>query len=344
MSRSIIVKGVGRQKVFEPVGRCIYCGGCESKLGDEHIIPQGLGGNMILPAACCDDCGRVIGAQLEGRLLHKIKGMFAAVRLRSGYKSKRPKDRPKSLPYTVIGKDGVPRTVEVPAKKVPRHWIAFVTADSPGVIVGRGRTEPACIAMYSMYDPADFAAIARPGEQVRFSGAGEGRDFARFLAKIAHAMSVAEYGLDAFDPWLPDFILGKDDCALHYYVAGHENKAVDNNVDHSISLGTWANDGVRLGARIRLFCKHGTPDYEVAVGEFKKPCVATSGDPHFLPRTGSGKLADAMLVHDPLMIAGRHLDPLVACRNVKLNALPAARAPSALELARPVRQPGTPVS
>jgi hypothetical protein len=278
MSRSIVVRGPGRQKVFAPVERCIYCGARDCKLGEEHIIPQALGGNMILPAACCRNCESVIGAQLEGHLLHKTKGMFAPLRLRFGFKSKRPKDRPKSLPFAITRTNGVTATVEVPANEIPRYWISFVTADSPGVIVGRGRTEAALARIYTMYDPGDFAAIGQVGDQVHLSGSGNGRDLARLLAKIAHAASVAEYGLDAFDPWLCDFILGKDDCTLHYYVAGHENKTVDNNGVHSISLGTWANDGVRIGARIRLFCNHGTPDYEVAVGKFKEPHVATNGN------------------------------------------------------------------
>jgi hypothetical protein len=270
-SEKIIVMEFGRQKVFDPVGRCIYCNANDCDLGDEHIIPQALAGNMILPAACCRDCEQIVGAKLEGRLLHKTQGMFAAMRLRLEYKSRRPKDRPKSLPYTVIGTDGIPRTVKVPAKKVPRHWMAIVTETSSGIIIGRDRRESARAAVYAMYDPNDFAAIGRPGEQVQFQGANDMRDFARFLCKIAHAITVAEYGLDAFEPWLPNFILGKDDCTLHYYFAGHENKTVDNNGDHSVSLGTWANDGVRIGVRVRLFCRYGTPDYEIAVGKFKKP-------------------------------------------------------------------------
>jgi hypothetical protein len=199
--------------------------------------------------------------------------MFAALRLRLDYKSKRPKERPKSLPYTIIGADGVSRTVEVPAKKVPRHWIAFVTADSPGVIVGRKPGDGAFFSEYSMFDQKDFAALVNPGERILFSGAGEARDLARFLAKIGHATAVAEYGMDAFEAWLPNFILGKDDCALHYYVAGHENKTVDKTGDHQVTLGTWEDDGLCIGATIRLFCRYGTPDYMVAVGKFKEPTL-----------------------------------------------------------------------
>gem|GEM_PF-1646012 len=49
-------------KSYRPVGRCIYCGSPEwsagqvRKLGDEHIIPEGLGGKLLLPEASCKDC------------------------------------------------------------------------------------------------------------------------------------------------------------------------------------------------------------------------------------------------------------------------------------------------
>ena len=89
------------------------------------------------------------------------------------------------------------------------------------------------------------------------------------MAKIAHGMAVAEYGLEAFDPWLSSFILGEDNCALHYYVATHENKTVETSGDHRVSLGTWEHDASVIGATIRLFCRYGSPDYEVAVGKLK---------------------------------------------------------------------------
>ena len=65
------------------------------------------------------------------------------------------------------------------------------------------------------------------------------------------------------------FILGEDNSVFHYYVAGHENKTIDSKGEHSVTIGTWQNDGLHIGVRVRLFCKYGSPDYEVAVGKFK---------------------------------------------------------------------------
>lgn len=272
---TFIISGFGRQRVFKPVNRCIYCFVDDKKLGDEHIIPQALGGNLILPAACCRECERIIGSRLEGSLTHKVNGMFAATRLRAGFKSKRPKDRPKSIPHTIIGIDGQPRIVEIPADKVPRRWANYVTLGSPEIMVGRTRDAPWFCTLQWQFSQEDLAAILQPGESIKFEGDFQMRELARFLAKIAHAITVAEYGLDGFEPWLPDFILGKDDCSLHYLVAGRPNHLTDQHGEHKLQLGVWGNDHSAIAATIRLFCRFATPDYEVAVGRFKNRCTSS---------------------------------------------------------------------
>ena len=120
---------------------------------------------MILPEACCANCEREVGSRLEGSLTHKTKGMFAALRLRHDYKSKRPKDRPASLPYTVVGVGGTRRIIHIPAKKVPRHWVTFITGDPPGIFMGRTPIDPAPVAVYAQHVPEDFAEFVKSGER-----------------------------------------------------------------------------------------------------------------------------------------------------------------------------------
>jgi hypothetical protein len=273
LGTSTTVTGFGRQKVYPPVGRCIYCLRTNCDLGDEHIIPQALGGNMILRDASCRECETIIGAGFESRLTHKTQGMFANLRLRHDYKSKRPKDRPKKLPVTLIHHSGVKRIVNVPAKMVPRYWLTLVTAHEPGIILGTDPRAPGLGAPRWQHQEEDILAIQSwyPGYSVQLRGAGEYGDLMRLMAKIAHAMAAAEYGLEAFVPWLPDYILGKDDAYPHYYVSGRVDETVDRLGDHRISLGTWGNDGVRIGVAVRLFCCYASPVYEVAVGKFKEP-------------------------------------------------------------------------
>jgi hypothetical protein len=45
---------------YSPVGKCIYCGKVETaqhRLTDEHILPSGLGGDLLLPKSIFD--GRI---------------------------------------------------------------------------------------------------------------------------------------------------------------------------------------------------------------------------------------------------------------------------------------------
>jgi hypothetical protein len=262
--------GFGRQKVFPPVGRCIYCLATNCALGDEHIVPQALGGNMILRKASCRNCERIIGS-LEGRLTHKRTGMFATLRLRLNFKSKRPKDRPKSLPFVTVDRTGSRRSIEVPANQVPWYWFYFVTLGSPGIMVGRKPTDPNKTGVYIHYNKKDFERLSPPGGSIEFDSTYSAPDLARFLSKIAHASTVAAHGLDSFEPWLPNFILGKDTCAYHYYVAGHPSKVAHPGVDHAIEVGTWATDETKIAVEIQLFSRFRTPIYQIAVGQFKIP-------------------------------------------------------------------------
>ncbi len=49
-----------------PQGRCIYCGdphyrqANDRKLGEEHVIAEALGGNLIIEEAACQQCERRI--------------------------------------------------------------------------------------------------------------------------------------------------------------------------------------------------------------------------------------------------------------------------------------------
>src|SRR3712207_8495388 len=52
---------------YPPVGRCIYCDAeryapdSARGLAEEHIIPYGLNGDLVLPEASCRRCERITG-------------------------------------------------------------------------------------------------------------------------------------------------------------------------------------------------------------------------------------------------------------------------------------------
>src|ERR1035437_5629128 len=70
---------------YDPVGVCIYCGAMVTRLSEEHIIPQGLGGTLKLPAASCSVCADETHAY-EGRVQAR---MFGYARAQFGIRGKK---------------------------------------------------------------------------------------------------------------------------------------------------------------------------------------------------------------------------------------------------------------
>ena len=93
-ARSVAGPSLPQTKIYAPVGHCIYCGsrewspGCNRKLGDEHIVPEGLGGKLILPESSCKSCEKIT-SKFE---LEWLRSSFFAVRVQKGLgkKKKRP--------------------------------------------------------------------------------------------------------------------------------------------------------------------------------------------------------------------------------------------------------------
>ena len=92
--------------------------------------------------------------------------------------------------------------------------------------------------------------------------------FSRLLAKIAHCYAVAEYGLNNFEPLLPDLILGKPSPLGHLVGDGFLEEPPEDFL-HQIKLITMrVFEAYFLVAEIRLFANLGAPRYRVAVGRF----------------------------------------------------------------------------
>jgi hypothetical protein len=68
---------------------------------------------------------------------------------------------------------------------------------------------------------------------------------ARMLAKIAHSISVAELGVDAFEHWLPPYILGADK-ALPYLIGGATDTLEPRHKLHEITWKVAPLNGVLM--------------------------------------------------------------------------------------------------
>jgi len=261
---------IAATKTRKFVGKCIYCGAMEN-LHDEHCIPESLNGVRILDKASCGDCGRITG-RFEGGY---ARDSMLPVRTAWNMKSKRSKNkRPTEFPMRFI-KDGREKTINVP---VADHYslIPMVELGPPGACPllphARG-LQP------RQYDVRNFSI--RPDEHIEYLKNKYDADsisvdfqidvigFLRMIAKIAYCTVVWRYGLGNIETaYVIPAILGTSNDVWHWVGSDgeqqiyHESQHMDT--DHVVTT-SQTSDG-DLFARVKLFKKSLTPEYEVIVG------------------------------------------------------------------------------
>lgn len=89
------------------------------------------------------------------------------------------------------------------------------------------------------------------------------------LAKIAHAITVAEFGLHRFEPWLPPIILGQDpDWAWLVGGIGQSVEPVEklHEIQWDVAPRPELGGQYLVTVRIRLFAEMGGPHALVIAG------------------------------------------------------------------------------
>ena len=252
------------QVTYAAVGACIYCGTSERRLTREHIIPLGLGGNWILPKASCDTCS-AITRDIEQFCLRPMLGPF---RIRLRLPTRRPKERPTTLQLEFMRTDGMRERSTVPAEDFPGVCFGF-RWPAPGLLRGQPPTENFEGELVARLIEHEVRAHATPdGRKVKL-GAVNMLLFARMLAKIAHSYAVANLGLSAFSPLLPDLILGRSAAAP--WLVGGDASAPPLETErslHDVYLQHCLTSDVEyVLVAVRLFAFVGMPRYHVVVGK-----------------------------------------------------------------------------
>ena len=85
----------------------------------------------------------------------------------------------------------------------------------PGILWNKPPSEMFLITKIQAYTDGRPNPPSAPGEQTAEFQKFSPDILLRFIAKIAHGAAVAELGLDAFSPLLPDIILGKNPNISH---------------------------------------------------------------------------------------------------------------------------------
>ena len=249
---------------YAPVGRCIYCGTTEGKLTDEHIVPFGLlpkGMDWFLPKSTCENCAKIT-TKFEGSVQ---QGMLGPLRHKLGLKSRRKRPATHNVTFN-YKEDGRIEEREISLNDFPPICIGF-RWPPPGILRHVAPTSVFEGELVVRQDEAAVRKLIRDGESFKM-GRVFTLDFARMLAKIAHAFAIAERGIASFEPILPDLILGKTDAAP-YLIGGDASDTPEEYEAPLHYLGhlyAEISGTMYLLISIRLFARLGMPRYHIIVG------------------------------------------------------------------------------
>lgn len=255
---------VGPTQTLPPVGKCIYCGNADD-LRREHIVPYGLGGNLVLPQASCKVC-EAITCRIEGFCLREMFGPF---RHAAGMQTRRKKERPKDYPVEVTMPDGQAQSLRVSAQDMPPHlhFLEFPPARILRGLPDAEKVEGANVVSWLMRDRLRAMATRLGYRGGKFAlSLGNGGTFARMIAKIGHGWAVAKLGVDGFQHLATDFILN-DSAGMNYLVGSQLTfQGIEEKSDNLYQLSMVTHASGMVVAGVRLLPGFGGPIYHVLVG------------------------------------------------------------------------------
>lgn len=267
-----------------PHSRCIYClrtPDAGTLLTDEHVIPLGIRGNLVLPSASCHDCAKVINL-FESRFINGNCGMVRSAqqlgskRRRGG--SSRKRDQQFFASRMPWDGDTIASQMENDSRKHPANLTELLyfglicdIFDSP--IPGILQNHP-----HDLFIPwkSEIMFLSKEDltDQVFSVGAKTySGTTLKVISKIAHGFLSYHLGRDQFEPFLIPSILG--DTANHGYFIGTITNIPPGEKLHEIKITnviTLFSDrngdqfGKLLMVRVRLFSKFGAPEYAVIAG------------------------------------------------------------------------------
>ncbi len=257
---------------YNTINQCIYCGSL-SNLTKEHVLPYGLGGDIILEKASCEIC-RDITCKLEQRLL---RGHWWPYRQFLGLKSRTKKEAVPDLTVTVERLDGSKISAQIPMAK--QSMAMVFELDPPSILEGKQRLEIPYAKNVYMKPLAPSPSVVRidgklhhltPFEKLTIPVNFDAGELCRFLAKVAHGYAISRRGINACSEYfLPPIILGKVAGAMTY-VGGTKSPIIGPLLSGTkIHVLMDRVNGQYLTVYIQLFRDGGDPPpiYEVVVGE-----------------------------------------------------------------------------
>ena len=257
-------------RTYAPVEGCIYCGSME-KLSDEHIIPLGLGGRLVLPRASCSMCSPKTSKQERTCL----RTMYGPLRLLYGLPSRRRRERPSSLQlkvkkmpeseweYVPVPQDRYPFLITFPYFEAPAAMYTVDVSSAAGPVTSnlwiRGGSPHYDFnqLLQSLVEELGVYSVM-PESKADVSA------FCSLLAKVALSYLAAEASIFAPRSRLAQIALGEDMSNCLYYIGSVKKDEPPGERLHDLSFGRHLHTDCIL-VRIRLLSKLGTPTYFVAL-------------------------------------------------------------------------------
>jgi hypothetical protein len=190
-------------------------------------------------------------------------------RIRQKMPTRRKKERPSSLPYTVVKQDNTVETIILPAHHLPSVLVLMKLI--PPTLLSGGTPVPDNFngdiwVSYQAEDLQRMRDIYKAKQHL--PGKLAISELVQMVAKIAHSHAVAQIGLRNFKPLLLDVIFNKTNIPSHWVGGAPDLPAVDGVV-HQLRLNPnyWVGWDRYVVVDVRLFAYLGAPTYRVVVGE-----------------------------------------------------------------------------
>jgi hypothetical protein len=258
---------------------CIYCGS-SSDLRDEHIIPYGLEGDLVLRRGSCRSC-EARTSRIERRVLRaSLLAGRTALRMRSRHKA----NVPETLPLIEVDGDGNESIRQVIVAEHPTY-ISLPTFEPPAILRGADSPNLQVTGAWTQWVGETTLAAASPRHRAAKVGVEVSVDvyaFARLLGKIAHGF-VAAADLGPVETPLPAALFAEGE-SIGWWVGGAPDVTLTREGLHGVGL-SFVDDSIHV--RIRLFAQFGGPEYLVVAGRKFRPSAELQPAATIEPVSGS---------------------------------------------------------
>ncbi|MGE5564766.1 MAG: HNH endonuclease [Parcubacteria group bacterium] len=268
----------GARQSLGPVGHCIYCFKRSPSvvLSDEHIIPDGLAGDLVLRLSSCDECASKT-CSIETHFLREVLQFARAV---VGVQSRKRKSARRTIRVTL--NDGPePSDRELPIDGQAPFILPFITTDAlPGILRGGFPTEEPRLRL-SLFGAKDWNLTGQQwlgaNGTFRWAHRLHAGIVGQALAKIAHAYACAKLGADTFTPFLTEYIRAKEPPFDGYHLgsySSHDQMDCLHYLDIQLTRARrWAGAGyveeTLYVVYLRLFAHQPSPSFLIVVGRPK---------------------------------------------------------------------------